>query len=147
AISIALLIVFAFFSVIGEEFGKTISQQSEKDAKAQSIIKELTIAAKQINDVGPRLIDDDTRLDGVSVGPGLRLTYHYTLLNYVTNDSTSKIIKSNFFSLVKERACLNSALKQTMQEGVEFVYSYSDSSGSSVKYLIIDKKKCAPSSI
>jgi hypothetical protein len=146
-VSISLLILFTFFSVIGEEFGRIFAQQSENNAKNEKLMKGLGLGAKQINDAGPTLVDKDTRIDGASVGPGVRLTYHYTLLNYMVNDSTPDFIKSSLFPMVTESVCSSSGLKQPLQLGVEIVYSYSDSNGISVGDLIIDRNDCGLSAI
>jgi hypothetical protein len=37
--------------------------------------------AAELNKTNPRPVDAGTRIDSVTIGPGLRMTYHYSLIN------------------------------------------------------------------
>ncbi len=119
--SIVGLIVILIFAGIGGQVGKEVgkhafspSKPTEKEMMAK-LAEGFEVAAKQINDTAPTMVDEETRMDGASVGPGALLTYHYTFPNYSSTDIDSGLIKSNIFSLVKNNVCSSKEMKPSLQ--------------------------------
>ena len=72
--------------------------------------KELREIANDLNRDVPSMIDRDTRLDSVQGGPGLQLTYYFTLINYSSTElSSSQKAKTKIAQkiLVTNRFCSN----------------------------------------
>ncbi|HCG5954449.1 TPA: hypothetical protein NJ081_002904 [Vibrio parahaemolyticus] len=141
------IIVLAFVGIgglVGKGAGKAAFSTSKPTEK--EIIAKLTegfeIAAKQINDSSPIMVDEETRMDGASVGPGVLLTYHYTFPNYSSKDIDSGLIKSNVFPVVKEGVCASKEMKPSLQYGGRYAYSYSGNDGILIDEFIIDRNDC-----
>jgi len=105
------------------------------------VIDGFNIAAEQINQSAPTMVDEETRLDKASVGPGVLLTYHYTLPNFVSDDLDANFINT-VFAHTKEFVCTTKEMKPAMQYGGAYGYSYSSSDGVHIGEFIIDRDTC-----
>jgi hypothetical protein len=104
-------------------------------------------AAKQINESAPTMVDEETRMDGASVGPGALLTYHYIFPNYSSNDVDSGLIQSNVLPYVKRGVCSSKEMKPSLQYGGKYTYSYSGNDGVLIGEFTIDRNDCGFSAI
>ncbi len=144
---IGVIVVLAFAGIggqVGKEVGKAAfspSKPTEKEIMAK-LAEGFEVAAKQINESAPTMVDEETRMDRASVGPGALLTYHYTILNYSSSDIDSGVIKSNVFPLVKSGVCSNKDMKPSLQYGGTYAYSYSGSDGVLIDKFTIDSDDC-----
>ena len=80
-VSIAGLIAVSISSLIFGQMGKVagdfFSRPSQQEVETV-IIESFTTTANQINQKLPMMVDQDTRVDKVTVGPGPRIIYHHT---------------------------------------------------------------------
>lgn len=141
---IVMLIAGIIIKAIGKNIGKSvfapakpITQQLET-----SMIEGFTTAAQQINQQGSMMVDKDTRMDRASVGPGARLTYHYTFPNYSSRDIDSNLLLANLRPAVKKNVCTNEKMKPSLQYGGIFAYAYSGSDKVEVARFEIDRNDC-----
>jgi hypothetical protein len=62
-----------------------------------------TKAAEQINNRGPIMVDQETRLDKSVAGPGARLTYFYSLPKYSSEDINRKLLLASLEPAIKKQ--------------------------------------------
>ena len=141
---IGLIVVLVFAGIggqVGKEVGKAAfspSKPTEKEIMAK-LAEGFEVVAKLINDSAPTMVDEETRLDGASVGPGAMLTYHYTFPNYSASDIDSGLIQSNVLPHVRSSVCSS---KESLQYGGKYTYSYSGKDGVLIGKFTIDGNDC-----
>lgn len=91
--------------------------------------KELVKVSSDMNKTLPMMLDKDTRLDTTVPGPGKRLTYVNTIVNYelaqIDTVAMRKILTPNILSNYKTQKDMESFRKQ----GVVLRYQYKDKNG------------------
>jgi len=129
--------------------GQTTSLETRprtQDAVGQSIesglIQAFKQAAEKINLSTPTMIDDETRFDKATVGPGAVLTYHYTFPNYMSDEVGSAWIDSQMRESVTDNVCKNEAMKPALEYGGKYIYSYSGSDQKVIGSFQITKEEC-----
>lgn len=142
------IIVVLIFAGIGGQVGKEVgraafspSKPTEKEIMTK-LAEGFELAAKQINDSAPTMVDEETRMDRASVGPGALLTYHYTFPNYSSRDIESALIQTNVFPSVKRGVCSSKEMKPSLQYGGKYTYSYSGNDGVLIGEFTIDRHDC-----
>lgn len=142
------IIVVLIFAGVGGQVGKEVgraafspSKPTEKEIMTK-LAEGFELAAKQINDSAPTMVDEETRMDGASVGPGALLTYHYTFPNYSSRDIESALIQTNVFPSVKRGVCSSKEMKPSLQYGGKYTYSYSGNDGVLIGEFTIDRHDC-----
>lgn len=142
------IIVVLIFAGVGGQVGKEVgraafspSKPTEKEIMTK-LAEGFKLAAKQINDSAPTMVDEETRMDGASVGPGALLTYHYTFPNYSSRDIESALIQTNVFPSVKRGVCSSKEMKPSLQYGGKYTYSYSGNDGVLIGEFTIDRHDC-----
>jgi len=149
---IGLIVVLVFAGIggqVGKEVGKAAfspSKPTEKEIMA-TLAEGFEVAAKRINDSAPTMVDEETRMDGASAGPGALLTYHYTFPNYSSSDIDSGLIQSNVLPSVKSGVCSSKEMKPSLQYGGKYTYSYSGNDGVLIGEFTIDRNDCGFSAI
>ena len=141
---IVALIVWAISGQIGREVGKAAfspSELSQQEIEAK-LIEGLEEAARQINQSTPTMIDEDTRMDKVTVGPGVRVTYHYTFPRYSSRDVDTDWLRQNLHPVVMKNVCNNKDMKLSIQYGATYAYSYSGNDGLRISSFTIDRNDC-----
>lgn len=114
-----ILIFFAVIIFIGA-IALTFEESNTTPFK-QRIIEEIN---KTNNDL-PMMIDDDTRLDSVSEGPGDNITYSFTLVNYLKEDLDADVLKELMKPILIE--FVNSGeVDELKYNNYTFTYSYFD---------------------
>ena len=116
-----------------------IPTQKEVDKK---IIEGFEIAAKKVNHIAPIMIDQNTRLDKVTVGPGARATYHYTYPKYSSKKIDSEWLQSNLRPVVIKNVCSNDKMKTALEYGGIYVFSYSGNDGIKITCFQISREDC-----
>lgn len=141
---IAVLIAASIGGQIGKQVGKTVFSPAKPSE--QEILSKLAqgfeAAAKQVNSAAPTMVDEETRMDRATVGPGALLTYHYTFPNYSSRDLDSGLINANVFPVVKKSVCASKEMKPSLQYGGQYAYSYSGNDGVLIGGFTIDRYDC-----
>ena len=124
------LIVGIVFAAIGSYVGTQLA--SGNFGSATSIDKQLLAMTNEINKSCPLVMDQDTRLDNTSAGPGRMITYNYTLVNL----SIEKINVDEFRDYIQPRVINNARTSDDMkyfrENEVTLRYKYSDKNGNFV---------------
>jgi len=109
----------------------------------KGLIKGFTDAANEENPTLPRMLDQSTRLDKMTVGPGPRIVYHHTLPEYVSGDLDENLFQMTQRSEVARILCADTDdVKKSLQYGGIFVYVYSGSDGVEIARFEIDRNDC-----
>ncbi len=105
-----------------------------------SIEEELAKTCEIINKDCPQTIDEETRLDKVTSGPGKSFTYHYTLINFVKADLINIAqIQSAQDAAVRNELQNNPAIKKDiLGRGITMVYRYYDKNNDFLFEVVIN---------
>lgn len=141
---IIILIASAIGGMIGKGCGNALVQSN--NSSPQEIEQELTrgfeIAARQINQNAPIMVDEYTRMDKATVGPGARVTYHCTFLKYASEDVDPTKLSTNLRPIVKDRVCNNKDMKPSLQYGGIYTYTYYGNDEKFISSFDIDRNDC-----
>lgn len=128
------------------EFASLEAGPRERNAANQDIesglIEGFKQAAEKINQGTPSMVDSETRLDEVTVGPGAVLTYHYTFPNYTSDEVDGAWIQSQQRESVTNNVCKNEAMRTALEYGGKYVYSYSGSGQNLIGSFPITLQDC-----
>ncbi len=103
---------------------------------------ELQKASAALNLQLPMTMDVDTRLDSTSAGPGLKLTYRYTLTSYAAADLDSGQLQQIMEGAIRQSACLDPNMRQFFTNGVTIGYDYRGNKGGKVMAFSISPSDC-----
>ncbi len=123
----------------GESIDKIIPTQEEVNKK---IIEGFEKAAKEVNRTAPTMIDKDTRLDKATIGPGAIATYHYTFLNYSSQEIDPNWLQKNLRPVVMNNVCSNKGMKPSIEYGGIYIFSYSGNDGIKITDFQISLNDC-----
>lgn len=146
---IAVFIAMAIGGQIGREASKAAfspSKSSPQDIEAK-LIEGFEIALIEINQKCPMMIDEETRLDKATVGPGARGVYHHTFINYKAKDIDADWLRTSLRAEVMQKVCTNDSMKESLQYGGIYVYSYFGNDGTEITRFEIDRNDCGFSGI
>ncbi len=145
---VAFVVVMLIVMAIGGAFGKLMDLSAFGPSKSnpqqieEKLIKGLDIAVQQINEQGPTMLDEDTRLDRASVGPGPRVTYYHTLTRYSSQEIDAVALRDNL-SAIKNRVCANKDMAPSLKLGATYVYSYSGNDGVTITSFEVRQSDCS----
>lgn len=141
---VTIIIVVIIAGTVGTEFGKSLfsSSKSRLTQIEKNIIIAFTIAANQFNKGKPIMVDEVTRWDKMEVGPGIRLTYLYTLLDYSSNELKSRQLLAKVKPEIIKKTCTNKEMKYSMRHGATYVYVYHGNDGIEITRFEINKNDC-----
>lgn len=141
---IAVLIAGSIGGQIGKEAGKTLmasSKPTQQEVEAK-LIEGFKTAADQLKQKLPMMLDADTRLDNVSVGPGFRAVYYHSFPKYNSRDIDAIWLLTNFRPEVMGKVCANNEMKKSLQYGAIFGYVYSGNDGVEITRFEIKRDDC-----
>ena len=119
---IAVVLVLAVTaSIIGIRVIKANNILADSDVEAL-----LMKTAEDINDTCPFMVDDSTRLDEVSAGPGHLLTYRYTIMNVNKDDLDTHVFHTLMEESLIDYIKNDEGMEYLRSKEVEFRYIYYD---------------------
>ncbi|MDR9457865.1 MAG: hypothetical protein RI572_10705 [Salegentibacter sp.] len=122
-LSFAITFVIAFFAV----------QYFFFDDK--NLEEQLTDAAREVNNISPKMVDEYSRLDSASTVSDQIFKYHYTLVNMskkeVDSDTVEKYIRPGIIENVKT----SPDLKDFRDNNITMSYNYYDKNGDFVLHI------------
>lgn len=140
----AVVIGLAIASAIGKGVGKSLvepSKPSQSEVNRQ-ISAGLQEAASRSNASLPKMIDEHTRYDRMVAGPGLQVTYLYTM-PYI---ASSEIDRKEFAQLIRpnivSKICSDETTRKMLFLGVSTVMKYSSADGVPIAEIYVDKSSC-----
>lgn len=142
----ALGLIFIIFIAagIGKQMGRAVvAPEKPSPQKVQNALAEgLENAARQINERGPMMIDNDTRIDRASVGPGARFTYHYTFPGYSSREIDASLLRANLEPAVRSQVCRSKDMARSLELGTTYVYSYTGRDGAGILSFEVSRRDC-----
>lgn len=141
---IAVVIAMAIGGQMGREVGKATfspSKPSSQDIEAK-LIEGFSIAAKELNQKCPMMLDEETRIDKVTVGPGARIVYHHTLPKYNSDEIDADSIRTNLRAEVLQKVCSNEKMRKSIEYGGIYVYSYYGKDAIEIAQFEINRSDC-----
>lgn len=117
------------------------------DQNPKWVENDLQTAATEINQEAPILIDEYTRLDGATAGPGQVLTYRYTLIETDVEqivESALRDFENDMGEAIRLSTCDDPDTRSLLNAGVRFVYRYDDAAGNLVTQLEVKGRDCSP---
>ena len=141
---IGIIIVIGLAGALGKNivsglFSTTKPSQQQREA---TLIEGFTATANQTNLKLPIMVDKDTRMDKVTVGPGPRVVYHQTMVNYTSSDLDAMEFQTNIRQNVSRNVCSNSDMKPSLQLGGIYTYLYYGIDGVEAARVEIRRKDC-----
>lgn len=88
------------------------------------------------------MVDEETRMDRASVGPGILMTYHYTFPNFSSKDVDVEMMTASVFPIIRDGVCNSAEMKPSLQYGGKYAYSYSGNNGVPIMTFVIGKNDC-----
>jgi hypothetical protein len=113
--------------LIGGAFGIRLAQKNI--IKTPSVDRNLLSASNEMNKRCPVFIDKDTRLDSTVAGPGKRLMYNYTLINFTAEQIQIQQFLSVLTPQIMNNVRTNPDMKEYRRHKITLVYSYKDKDG------------------
>ena len=127
---IVLFILIAIVSGVGreisEEVGRAISTSVSPSPEqiSDTLAESLAVAAQELNDAGPVLIDASTRTDRESAGPGARITYHHTIVGHSSLEIDREWFHSAMADTVRSNVYTSPEMALALQHGATFADAY-----------------------
>lgn len=141
---IAILIAASIGGQIGKEVGKAAVSPSKPSRQEveEKLTEGFTNAANQFKQKLPMMVDQDTRLENVTVGPGPRIVYHHAFPKYTSRDIEANWLQTNLRPEVVRKICVSVDMKKSLQYGGIYVYAYSGSDGVEITRFEISNNDC-----
>jgi hypothetical protein len=95
----------------------------------QTLAGQLVEVAREVNKRCPYMLDEETRMDSLSVGAGNVLIYNYTLVKRSAGELNVDQLKSAFRPTLSNNARTSPEMKQLRDREVSFAYRYFDKTG------------------
>ena len=88
------------------------------------------------------MVDEITRMDAATVGPGFRANINYTLPKHSAGEIDADQFVQNMRPVVKNYVCSKKNMKLLLQYGADFAYLYHDKDGMLITSITIDRNDC-----
>ncbi len=69
------------------------------------VIEGFELAAEQLNAMTPVMVDEETRMEKATVGPGALMTYHYIFPNFASKDIDVNMMSASVFPIIRDGVC------------------------------------------
>lgn len=124
--------------LIGGAMGKGVVRSFFNQSGTKNIVQELEKAAIEINSSCPKLLDEETRLDGAKSGPGKKFSYYYTLVKYSAQEVEKSIFDKDIAPEIKKIALKGDGIRTMLGNGIFVEYHYSGKNGKFISMVKID---------
>lgn len=124
------IILRAIAIAIGAWAGGTLYNHSF--SHPATVEETLAATCAQANKNMPLKVDNETRLDSESTGPGRIFRYNYTLINSSGDQLDWSQVQARLKQHILDNYRTNADLKYFRDNGVSLVYDYSDAKGKHV---------------
>jgi len=98
---------------------------------------DLDRAVHEINATVPKMVDEATRLDSASAGPGRRLTYNLTLISMKAQDIDRVAWKQNVAPTIRTNMAQTKGMHTLLAAGVTVASRYYSSDGVLIDEIIM----------
>lgn len=109
---------------------------------AQDVESHLKAVAGRLNQSLPRVVDSETRADKVTVEPGPKFLYHFTLLSGNNGEPARRLSSGSLASELKTKICSAPEMRPMLSTGATLGYIYSAGDGSNVGAVYVSPREC-----
>ena len=106
------------------------------------MIEGLETAAEILNRQVPMMVDDFTRMDSVTVGPGAMITYHYSLPGHTSQD-WDETFQQEHEATVRQKTCAMEGMKPSLEWGAIYAHAYEGNDGVEITRFEVRQSDCA----
>ncbi len=131
-----LIIVTSVVAYYGNVFfrssvTKTVdsNQKFPEEETKDTFIRNVELEVINLNNGLPKVIDDDTRADSISVEPGPRLVTKYTYTTFSSKEFDSEIFNKKVKKNIKKGICDNDEVLRRMKWGLVYSYEFFGNDG------------------
>lgn len=133
AILARIIVVFNLIAIVNNLYLSFVSPQDPKELIAEQL--------RLVNRSLPRMVDNDTRLDRVSIFDN-RIRYNFTLIHVDAFDIDKNRLEGALTPVVKLGACENKDTKKILDNDLELVYAYYDKANNPVVTIAVNNQDC-----
>jgi hypothetical protein len=105
------------------------NQEVTEEETKDTLIRNLELEVVNLNNGLPKTLDDDTRVDSISVEPGPRLVTKYTYTTFSTEEFDSEIFNKRVKKIIKKSICDSDEVLKRMELGLIYSYEFSGNDG------------------
>ncbi len=98
--------------------------------------------ALEANRRGPVAMDANIRWDRTVAGPGMRMTYHYTLTSLSSKEINRQTLTGQMKPALITMTCNNKQFKPSLQCGAAYIYSYKSKDGKDIARIGVNRDDC-----
>ena len=109
---------------------------SPTEAELRRIAAESNVTAQL-----PKMLDEWTRIEEVTAGPGVRFNYNYTLVKQDFEDIDANVV-TEVVTKIRSQACVSKNILTSLKRGVTVTYSYKSRDGKPVLHLEVTRATC-----
>lgn len=141
-LSILAVIFICAWGAFGSAIGKVIAGYFSP-SPTKSAISQLNKFADEENRKLPAMLDDVTRLDRLSIGPGVRTNYHHTLVSVQVGEIDKSYLSGFLRSQISSKVCANGDMRTVMRNGGTYSYIYRDKNGVDIFQIDLSESDCS----
>jgi len=127
--------------IFGRTLGKLIAKGLTTHSKAD-VEKAIVQITKEANQNLPITIDKLTRLDRITTGPGLRITFNNTLTTIPTLSIDSQKFEQIMKEQIKTEICRSNDVLPFLRNGVTLAFAYEGKDGGYVGMVSVLPQDC-----
>ena len=152
-LSILFLFLFIIAYFISGHLGREAvryfikSPQLTDQEIEQQAIQGFKSSLDELNATLPYKINEDTQIDHATVGPGARLTYHYTFLKYTSKEIDINWLNNGLKKDIIKQVCGSEDMKASLRYNAIYAYSYSGKNGNYIDKFEVTRKDCGYSKL
>jgi hypothetical protein len=120
---------------------KKINTPTENEIKNE-LRAGMVKGAKSMNSKAPFMVDDDTRLDLVTVSGELTSNYFYTFPNYSSLEIDTNSATPHLKKMILSTICDDEGIKESLSYGGILNYTYSGNDNIEIVHIKIKKSDC-----
>ena len=113
----------------------------QSTSKASNWEDELKVAANELNQGLPMMVDSETRLDS-SIAFKNTFLYKYTMINYAIDDISTEKFTNAMRPIITNTVCTTEDMKVFVQNHTEVKYLYHDKNGNFLSQIIVKTEEC-----
>ena len=132
----------SFFGVTLAACAAAIAFPSSTQAEIGNMSEILVQTADMMNQQLPMMVDPDTRWDSSFAGPGMAMSYKYTLVNHSANNINGAQFAKNVHPTLTDLICNNPVTQVFPDNGVLLNFNYYDKSSNLIARVKVTPDDC-----
>jgi hypothetical protein len=122
----------------------TVSSQGVVKAQSEDISEILVQTAEIMNKSLPMMVSPGVQWDSSVAGPGKKLSYEYTLVDYSVDEIDGKEFAQNISQSITNEICTNPMTQIFPENGVLLNFNVYDNSHNLITQVEVENSDCNP---